>query len=87
MHVYYKNLKSKDTQKGEKQENKNHYFGAFSPVFFCIYTCTHLDHTTYIITSFSVKGQTVNVFSFAGHMVSVNSATAVVKGIGEAVFQ
>ena len=24
----------------------------FFPVFFSIYTCTHLDHTTYIITSF-----------------------------------
>lgn len=36
---------------------------------------------------FSVKGQTVNVFGFAVHTVSVNPATVMRKGMGEVVFQ
>ena len=51
-------------KKGGKQ-GKNSLFWLF-PVFFCICTCTQLDHTTHISLFFSVKGQTVNVFGFAG---------------------
>lgn len=56
----------------------------FSLVFFLIHTCTRWDHTLYIIIS-SVKGEVVNIFSFAGHMVSTNSVNGVGKQMGEAV--
>lgn len=57
-------------KKINRKEEKNHYFGAFLSSLL-LYTYMYTLVPSYAYYLFSVKGQKVNVFSFAGDMVSV----------------